>query len=1794
VKTPSSPPTTPPAPSGAPRVSGPPPPRTPPSVPPPPRNKPASQPPRRPGVEVPVPPPPSGPSAEHPSGRGYPAPPAARSGGFPAAHPSGYPPPPVLRADNTGSHPAQPVPPAAGSGPRAEPPKPAEPKRSEPKREPLQKSRTEPVIEAARTQDETVDLADPRLGLIMVCKRELATGPDAARAARLHFEIGRSISDEGALVHFREALALLPDHLPSIQAARRLLLRAGDMRGALELFDAEIRLADDARERARLLFAKGRALEDVAGDLDGARAAYRVAVELDQSSSTHFRALEQAEIAAELWSDLARAREGAANAVRGDSRHRAALLCERARLYETRLDRGREAVELYEQALELDPTASGALQALKRLLYAQERWRELCSVLEREAARTTDVRARTYALYHLGRIIGERLGLRDESLRALARALQATPSDRLVHETLARIYEAAGEHQHLAVVLAHAVETIASPEEKLPLLHRIGALYELEVGDAAQAQRWYEGALGIDATYAPVVAALDALYQQSQAWEALIVMHMAITEKSPSTGRRAAAHARIAELFELRMGRPDEAIRHYRQTLVLEPAHEAAFKALVRLFTEHRVPRDLIELYERALERATEHDVIVAYLFKIGSLYEDVLGEPAHALHAYRRILVREPDQLGAIHAVQRAAERALRFPEVVEALEHEARLTVVEKRRVELLHRAGEVLHKKVGDREAAVLRFRAVLEIERTHAASLSSLAGIFHAAGRHAELRHVWERELEITPKGAPQAALLYKLGELCEHELGDADEAVAYYRRAISADNGHGPSLRALEYQLRRRRDFKALVGTLTTELNSEKNPETRAACAYRLGEVYEIHLGQLERAVTAYQQALEAVPHYRPAVDSLVRVRARMSAWEEEAGQLALDATRVQDHRAAIDAFLRAGQIYDELLARPDRATTMFEAVRAIQHDNLAALLALEPLYRHAGRWRELVDVYATQAGVLGDPRARIAALEELGRLYQRHGMGDAGDLRRVYAAILSIDGIHGAAVRGLEQMALDTGDRALLADVDARVARGATDPTVIAAHRTRLGESLEATNPQAALEAYRAALDHEPDNIAAIRGLGRAARACDDVGVMIDAYGREAAWTRDGALAADVLTARAKLRLERRKDGDGAIEDATRALERWPDHEASARLLGELLRDSGQIERLIGLLSRAASTAREPGCAAALWRSVARLYAEDKNDLGAGLAAVERALASERDNAQSLQLLGDLLGKNRQWTEAADAYRRAVRLGPPPADRLLIELSLGRLLAKQLKDLAGAVQSLEAVIAIDDRHREALLLLLDLHHEAGDFESARRAAQRLVAIAVDVTERAWALRELGRLELRAGRRPAAAQALREAVALEGPSGPAAGEYKKLLGDDEPWERYVEALHDHLRRVQRGEVKNNQLRDVYVALARIQHEVLLKVDDAVRSLRAGLEATQGDAEVHHELAERLATIGRADEALAEYRRIVAREPASIRAWRGMARTYHEAGRKLESAVALAPLVVLGESTELEASMARQRRVLPGVAKPGSFVAEVLGALSAGEPQEESRILGVLAALYESLPKLYPPEFERYGVSVRDRVREGQALRQLCDRVAQGFAIGEYELYVHRGAASDVVIELTQPPSLMLPQFVADLPEAQQVFVVARAFTSYVRGAHAVYTVGRREAAKLVIAGLRCVNPTFGINRWSDDEIGEPLRRLQKALSRKSRRMLEQVAVLCLDGPPPDVERWTQSFDLSTARIGALLANDLPAAISVLRQTGATPARIEGVALVRASPALADLLRFWVSEPAMDLRRNAGII
>src|SRR4029079_8752302 len=128
--------------------------------------------------------------------------------------------------------------------------------------------------------------------------------------------------------------------------------------------------------------------------------------------------------------------------------------------------------------------------------------------------------------------------------------------------------------------------------------------------------------------------------------------------------------------------------------------------------------RELAELYDRAVDLAQDPETKITSLFKICRIQEDSLGAPLTALGAYRRILSIDPVHLGAIHAVQRAAERGQAWEELIAALDVEAERTKEPAERAALLHRGAEVAEEKLGDVEGAITRCKKVLAVDAKYA--------------------------------------------------------------------------------------------------------------------------------------------------------------------------------------------------------------------------------------------------------------------------------------------------------------------------------------------------------------------------------------------------------------------------------------------------------------------------------------------------------------------------------------------------------------------------------------------------------------------------------------------------------------------------------------------------------------------------------------------------------------------------------------------------------------------------------------------------------------------------------------------------------------------------------------------------------------------------------------------------------------------------------------------------------------------------------------------------------------------
>ncbi|MGB0679913.1 MAG: tetratricopeptide repeat protein, partial [Polyangiales bacterium] len=1078
--------------------------------------------------------------------------------------------------------------------------------------------------------------AQGALRMIKAHEKALGQNPDPKRAARLHYEIARlaeyPLHDlRRGRQHFQEALKLQPDALPVIRGARRMCLAQGNGEGALALFDAEIRITPSVQRKVALLYAKGRLLEDSLGREDEARLLYASALELERSNLSLLKAIEQQEQAHGSWDGLDQSLRRQANAVATDSRHRAALIARRAQLIEAHNGSAESAAELYESALRLDPHTSGALAALKRLHYDQQRWRDLIRVLDMEAESTTDPQVRTLALYRSARVYAERLGERREAIAVLERAHSTAPDEALVLEELARLYEDDGAYASLVQALERLADLSDHKAEKVALLQRIGQLLEDHLGRPEESPRWYRQALALDPTTLPVLQSLGKRLRAQKDWRGLIDMHLGEAEHSEQAERRAAAHTRIAEIYESNLQDAEQAMEHHSRALSILPGYAPAFKALSRLYSEAGKWRALVELFERAVGHESHKTRAISFLFKIGSIYEDALQEYGQAAHAYRRILTLDANNLGAMQAWQRSTERGGRYLELVDALEYEAERSDDVRSRVTLLHRAGEVLEEKANNREAALERFQHVLQADPHYIPALVSLGRLYFRAGRWEDLLDMYERELALTPKGPTAVALLHKMAELCEERIGRDHDATHYYWQAVQIDPGYLPAVRALSRRLRAQGDFTGLARLLQRQLEHSHDDKVKARTAYRLGEVYEEGLQQPEAALAAYEKALASFPNYRPASDALARLRASRGAWDKRIDDLEQEARTTTDARLAIAARIRQGQLWAEQLSEPRRAITCFEQVLGAEPDHPDALLALEPLYRSVGGWDSLGRLYRTEAQCWQDSGAKIAALRELFRLQQGPLHSSAAVQRNTLQAILDIDETDHHALDALERLTLQSDDVERLIELDKRMCHLHTDPGLRAALTTRLAESLEhrpaTADDDSAIDLFRQALTTDPRNLGAAIGLARLASQADDPEALAEAARLQADFAGDSDSAAALLLRSAQVRIDRLGDRHGATSDVERALEICPHADEAARMLSDLLQSQGQHARLAERLARAASSRRDTDGGVVLWTQVAELQVGHLHNLAGAIGSLTRALRLAPNHQQTLQRL---------------------------------------------------------------------------------------------------------------------------------------------------------------------------------------------------------------------------------------------------------------------------------------------------------------------------------------------------------------------------------------------------------------------------------------------------------------------------------------------------------------------------------------------------------------------------------------
>ncbi len=1608
-------------------------------------------------------------------------------------------------------------------------------------------------------------------------REELSRAPEPLRAARLHYDLGvllerGELKPARAVEHYCKAAQLRPDHLPSLQAARRALCALGRHAEALPLFDAEQRLHASPAPRARLLYEKGRVLERLARG-DEALSAYREGLALDAHDLDLLRAAVRCERRAQCWDALDATLAQLAQAIEQDPAWKAAVIAERARLADVRNADPARALELYVAALAIDPDVGGATEAIKRLGHAQGHWEQLLRVYEQEALRSGDPNVRADAGSRMAELLGEQLGDLERASAALQLASTERPDDRSLLERASELHAQQGAHAQQLAVLERLRALAQGGAERAALCIRMAELAEGPLADSERAESYYLDALAAEPGQRAALQALAALYDRRADHHGLLDVYARELETHTDTSSKAELLVRMGALWEVELNDPEQAAAHYARALGMQPDHDPALRGLDRLLPALGRFQELALAYEQMIDKLGDREQATVYLFRIGALYEDRLDEPKAALAAYARVLRLCPDHLGALHALQRAALRAGEHAQALSALRREATLVASPARAADLRVRAAELLAERLGDTKAAIVELEQLLAQHPEHPLANARLRALYRSEERWEGLIALLSRALE---RGASREAgveLALEIGQLYERRLGRLPDAVEAYNRALAAQPTHAAAFAALSGALRASGRWGELGAALQARAKVVAEAPERAQLYCELGRLCEQRLNDPARALEAYECALQAQPGSRLALDARARLLWESKDWKRLTKALHDEVAQSLEPRLSIAALERAAVLEAETLGDARTALATYAELLARAPHHVSALLAVEALGVAQRDHKELRTSYAAQAASTADERLKVAALRDLAAV-----LPSPDEAAAAYRELCALRGDDIEALRALAERARAANDGAAELALEARLAQAEGDREVAATHHLAIAARIEARDATQALPAYRTAFALDPESLLAARGLSRAAVAFALPQALTDAARSEARVTRDIGISVELLLHAAELRA-RSADFGGAAKDALHALELDPGSKRSAETLSFALTKAGQEAQLADALAHAAEATQDAGRRADLYTQVARLRAEHLHNLPAAVSAAERALASKPEHVPALLELARHLEGLGRWEQAAQAHERCASLGRDPIERAAALLAAATIVVERLHDAARAHQQLRAVLSAEPENRNALTLQAKLLAAGGKHGESLALLRKLVETAPDDTERVRCLLELARAEEREGHPERAEQALWEALALAGTDSVAERAYRERLGRHATHARYVDALQQHLSSQPKGGEDGAR---TLLAIARSWADDLGDRTQALAVLERGARAYPQDVALCVEHATRLTQAGNPDAAIARVRAQLALSPFRPELWQALSDAHLAAGRSAEGLSSALPLLALDTAAGEQRVSLRARKARPA-GGPGLFDDTLVAELDPhGLLQTPAALL--VQTLAPVVAKLQPLELASYGLTRRDRLPEdsSETVRLAADRVARMLGAPDCELYVHDQSGAAVELGLGEPSALLVPRSLLGKPKSQLVFALAQPLFCLRFELSAVAALPARELAVLLAGTVRRQQPSYGAGIASTDALDEASRAITKAVPWLSRKKVDEAAAALAEQGEQDLVQFCDGVKLVAARAALLLCDDLPGALELLRALDERP--------LERDPVASDLLQLWASETAVRYRNG----
>lgn len=1042
---------------------------------------------------------------------------------------------------------------------------------------------------------------------------------------------------------------------------------------------------------------------------------------------------------------------------------KSAITQEIARLAESQED-AQKAIEQYKALLRQDADNEEARAALKALYRKTQGYNQLVDLLRHELERLAedDRNHRLGILREVAGIYREHIPNETSLVSALNQILQVDDKDVGAVRELITLYEKLERWRDLLTQQQRLAALSDDVEERVRLLRASGRRWLQQFNNVQNATTAFESLIELSPLDREARDTLADLYKKRRAWPALYNLYKTEVE-TLSGAQQAAVLKEMAKLAGERLGDAQTAAELHKRILEAEPDNLAILDALEKQAERSKDWVTLADALERRARAGVDPKTQIAVLQKLGTVYEDHLGDSARAAGAWRRILELEPGHARAVRTLRDlflASEQfdaldALYssqsdFEGLADVLSGAADRATDIRSKVDLSYRAAAVYEDRLGQPQRAFRSYERILSADPMDTRAARALAPLYEADEKWARLPALYELLLSDTHDAHDKITLYRRLIEITARRLSDRAAAVGYARKAYEVDPAGLETLELFEHTCSDAGTWEPFVETIEARLSAHRDagavPSSPQQPKKRRGRAQ-------KKSSDPPVQAAVAANALPP--DVVARLESKL-AW-----------------------------VYDNQLKRADDAVRVYRRLLEANPEDLAAFQQCEALLRRENRRDDLRWLYGLRVEHEASDEGALALMRQWAEL-EEGVFGDVARAADLYRRILERSSADPVALRELPRLLLVLGEAAAAVEVLLQLR-----DTLEGAERAKVEASLA--------EVYLERLN-QPEE--ALSAAVRTVQLEHEIARAVEVLQRLSHVPKTQHAAAEMLAEVYHKSGENRREADalvallGAEKDASRRLDLYRRivdvHEqlgSFSSAFDAIVKACHEFPSELDLWDRAnvlCAQAGRPSELAEVYRDVlqadlpkemqlqlceraATLVEEQLGDPGGATPYLEKVLKLDPGNQEAFSKLKQILTSSQRWGELQALYDRTAQAVEDPEMRVEILGEVAMVCEEFIEDFASAMAYYEKMLEVVPDQEGALAALDRLYSEHKKYAELERILETRLSVARGGDEAAELRLRLARLELDHLHRPEKALKNVEDLLLQDPNDAAARE-----------------------------------------------------------------------------------------------------------------------------------------------------------------------------------------------------------------------------------------------------------------------------------------------------------------------------------------------------------------------------------------------------------------------------------------